>query len=101
MKREPVGNIDRLSVKTLWPTGKMYQSWGKLLFLHRPLPAELLRPLVPSPLAIDTFDGAAWDGITPFTMWGIRPVFLPPLPVLSESHKLNVRTRVHLDGVPG
>ncbi len=79
----------------------MYQSWGKLLFMHWPVPAELLRPLIPGRLAIDTFDGTAWIGVTPFTMWGLRPVLLPPLPVLSESHELNVRTYVHLDGVPG
>src|SRR5215208_5879963 len=79
----------------------MYQSWDKLLFLHWSLPSELLRPLIPDTLAIDTFGGAAWVGITPFTMWGVRPVFLPSLPYLSESHELNVRTYVHLDGVPG
>jgi uncharacterized protein YqjF (DUF2071 family) len=79
----------------------MYESWGKLLFLHCSLPAESLRPLIPEPLAIDTFDGAAWIGITPFTMWGVRPAFLPPIPFLSKSHELNVRTCVHLDGVPG
>lgn len=102
MKREPVDSIDRLSVRQR-PPGRpiMYQSWGKLLFLHWPLPAESLRPLIPDPLAIDTFKGAAWIGITPFTMWGIRPAFLPPIPFLSESHELNVRTYVHLGGVPG
>jgi len=79
----------------------MYQSWGDLLFMHWPVPAESLRPLIPEPLAIDTHDGVAWVGITPFTMWGLRPVFAPTLPLLSESHELNVRTYVHLDGVPG
>ncbi len=34
-------------------------------------------------------------------MWGVRPAFVPPVPFLSESHELNVRTYVHLDGVPG
>jgi len=57
--------------------------------------------LIPEPLAIDTHEGLAWIGITPFTMWGVRPVFAPSLPLLSESHELNVRTYVHLDGVPG
>ena len=79
----------------------MYQSWGKLLFMHWPLPPRLLRPLIPSRLAIDTFDGSAWIGLTPFTMWGVRPAFTPPLPIVSRSHELNVRTYVHLDGVPG
>jgi len=78
----------------------MYQSWGKLLFMHWPVPAESLRPLIPEPLAIDTHDSVAWVGVTPFTMWGVRPAFAPALPFLSESHELNVRTYVHLDGVP-
>jgi hypothetical protein len=34
-------------------------------------------------------------------MWGVRPVFTPPVPFLSELHETNVRTYVHLDGVPG
>ena len=102
MTKEPVNERDRLLVR-IRPPGQpvMYQNWGSLLFLHWPLPAESLRPLIPKPLALDTFDGAAWIGITPFTMWGMRAAFLPPIPVLSESHELNVRTYVHLDGVPG
>jgi uncharacterized protein YqjF (DUF2071 family) len=79
----------------------MHQHWGSLLFMHWAVPANMLCPLIPDPLAIDTYDGLAWIGITPFTMWGVRPAFTPPLPSLSESHELNVRTYVHLDGVPG
>lgn len=79
----------------------MHQHWGSLLFMHWPVPAEGLRPLIPEPLAVDTHDGLAWVGITPFTMWGVRPALVPPLPSLSESHELNVRTYVRLDGVPG
>lgn len=102
MAKEPIDETDRLAVRARPPgVPIMYQHWGKLLFLHWPLPTEALRPLIPDPLAIDTFDGAAWIGITPFTMWGLRLAFLPPVPVLSESHELNVRTYVHLDGVPG
>ena len=99
---EAANDIDRLSVRVR-PPGRpiMYQSWGKLLFMHWPVPAESIRPLIPEPLVIDTFDGNAWIGITPFTMWDVRPVLTPPLPVLSRSHELNVRTYVHLDGVPG
>jgi uncharacterized protein len=102
MGRERIDDADRLAVRVRpsgWPI--MYQHWGKLLFLHWSVPVESLRPLIPEPLVIDTFDGAAWIGITPFTMWGVRPALLPPIPFLSESHELNVRTYVHLDGVPG
>jgi uncharacterized protein YqjF (DUF2071 family) len=102
MEGRQIGITDRLSVRAR-PPGLpiMHQSWGDLLFMHWPVPAESLRPLIPEPLAIDTHDGVAWIGVTPFTMWGIRPAFAPSLPLLSESHELNVRTYVHLDGVPG
>ena len=94
--------IDRLSIRTRppgWPV--MYQTWDKLLFLHWPVAAERLRPLIAPRLSLDTFEGQAWVSVSPFTMWGIRPVLLPPLPVVSQSHELNVRTYVHCDGVPG
>jgi hypothetical protein len=79
----------------------MHQNWGKLLFMHWAIDAKLLRPLIPSQLSIDTFDGSAWIGEIPFTMWGIRASFLPPIPGTSAFHELNVRTYVHFNGVPG
>ena len=79
----------------------MYQTWGDLLFLHWPFAPEALRRLVPPSLEIDTFEGRAWVGVTPFTMWGIRPAGVPAVPLLSRSHELNVRTYVHHEGVPG
>jgi len=79
----------------------MHQYWGKLLFMHWAIDAEELRPLIPSQLSIDTFDGKAWIGVVPFTMWGIRASFLPPIPGTSAFHELNVRTYVHFKGVPG
>lgn len=79
----------------------MYQTWAKLLFMHWPVSEEALRPLIPDPLTIDTFDDTAWIGITPFTMWGVRPRGVPALPLVSTSHEINVRTYVHHEGVPG
>ena len=79
----------------------MHQHWGKLLFLHWRIEEEWLRPLLPATLEIDTFDGSAWIAVTPFTMWGIRASFLPPIPGAHAFHELNVRTYVHLHGVPG
>ncbi len=60
----------------------MCRNWGKLLFLHWSLPAESLRSLIPEPLVIDTCGGAAWIGITPFTMWGVRPALHTTNPLL-------------------
>lgn len=94
--------IDRVSIRNR-PKGfaTMRQSWGKLLFIHWRVDAAILRPLIPDRLTIDTYDGDAWIGVVPFTMWGIRASFLPPIAGLSTFHELNVRTYVHRDGVPG
>jgi len=78
----------------------MHQNSGKLLFMHSRIDAKLLRPLIPAQLEIDTFEGSAWIGVVPFTMWGIRASFLPAIPGSSSFHELNVRTYVHHRGVP-
>jgi uncharacterized protein len=79
----------------------MYQSWDKLLFMHWRIPVQTLRPFIPNRLTVDTFEGEAWIALTPFTITDARPIFTPPLPWVSDFHEINVRTYVHLDGVPG
>jgi uncharacterized protein len=94
--------IDRLGPRRRPPgTPVMHQTWGKLLFLHWSFAPEAVRPLVPEGLELDLFEGRAWVGVTPFTMWGMRPPLLPAVPVLSRTHEMNVRTYVHRDGFPG
>jgi uncharacterized protein len=95
-------NIDRLSIRERPGSISIgRQTWGKLLFMHWRVPAEQLRAAVPAELEIDTHDGDAWIAVVPFTIWGMRASFLPPVPGLSEMHELNVRTYVHYRGVPG
>lgn len=72
----------------------MKQVWHDLLFAHWPVPVDALRALVPECLEIDTFDDTAWIGVVPFTMNGVRPRGIPPLPYLSAFPELNVRTYV-------
>ena len=79
----------------------MEQTWHDLLFAHWPIPPELMRPLVPAQLPLDTFDGQCWLGIAPFHMSGVRPRGLPALPRLSKFAELNVRTYVSLADKPG
>ena len=99
-----LSELERLTIRQR-PDGQplMHQKWGKLLFMHWRIDEKELRPLIPEGLEIDTFDGTAWIGIIPFTMWDIRafPPYLPAVPGLSSAHELNVRTYVHYDGVPG
>jgi uncharacterized protein len=93
---------DRLAARRSppgWPV--MYQTWDKLLFMHWPIDAQRLRPLIPRGLEIDTWDGTAWIGMTPFTIYGVRPPCLPALPFVSSTHELNVRTYVYRDKLPG
>src|ERR671933_2800671 len=75
--------------------------WLDLLFMHWRVPETSLRPLIPPALKLDTFDGAAWLGITPFRMERTRPRFLPTVPWLSSFPELNVRTYVTAEGKPG
>lgn len=79
----------------------MHQRWTNLLFAHWPVPAEAVRSLVPSALAIDTFDGDAWVGVIPFHMGNVRPRGLPPVPGVSAFLELNVRTYVRHGGRAG
>jgi uncharacterized protein YqjF (DUF2071 family) len=75
----------------------MRQIWRHLGFLHWSLaPEEIARSLPPG-LEVDTFDGAAWVGIVPFTIpltrtgrWG--------LPMARPFHEINLRTYVHRRG---
>jgi uncharacterized protein len=80
----------------------MRQKWRDLLFIHWPISSDALRPLIPSHLELDLFEGTAYVGLVPFTMTGVRPVGLPAVAGLSSFHETNVRTYVRLaDRDPG
>jgi uncharacterized protein YqjF (DUF2071 family) len=91
--------IDRIS-PTLEPDQPvlLHQNWHHLLFLHWEVPVAELQALLPLRLTADTFEGKAYVGLVPFTLSGVRPVLVPPLPWISAFHEINVRTYVHLDG---
>ena len=88
-----------------WPLPRgpwvMGQTWEDLVFLHWRVSADALRRVVPPQLPIDTFDGHAWLGITPFVLRGLRLRGTPPLPLVSTFPELNVRTYATLDRKPG
>jgi len=92
-------SIDRIA-PTRRPEGRVaqHQSWLDLTFLHWRIPVAALRPLIPAALAIDTYEGDAFIGVVPFTMTGVRPLWAPPVPGISNFHETNVRTYVHLEG---
>jgi len=93
---------DRLALRER-PVGAplLRQDWSDLLFLHWPVPAALLQPHLPPRLQLDTHDGRAWLAVVPFRMSKVRTRISPPVPGARDFLELNVRTYVHLDGVPG
>jgi hypothetical protein len=74
----------------------MHQRWTSLLFAHWPVAADVLRPLLPPRLTLDTFEGEAWVGVIPFHMSNVRPRAIPALPWVSAFQELNVRTYVRI-----
>ena len=78
-----------------WPLPKkpwvLSMRWHDLLFLHWPVRSELIRPLIPRALELETFDGSCWIGVVPFRMSGVRPRYVPVPLAFPE---LNVRTYV-------
>ncbi|AOM76350.1 hypothetical protein BFS30_03785 [Pedobacter steynii] len=85
------------------PEGKWQydQEWNEVLFFHWKVPAQLLKPLIPSGLELDHFEGEAWVSLVPFSMQKICPSGLPPLSFLSDFHEINWRTYVIADHKPG
>jgi uncharacterized protein len=80
----------------------MFQGWTGLTFLHWPYEPDLIARLLPADVELDTFDGAAWVGLTPFLLTRLHPPFLPSFPWISCFPEMNVRTYVRAsDGERG
>ncbi|WKA54283.1 YqjF family protein [Planococcus shixiaomingii] len=79
----------------------MTQEWHNLLFLHWPIPPDLLLPHIPQELELDLYDGQAWVGVVLFKAKRTRPRLLPPVPGAGTYLELNVRTYVKLNGKSG
>lgn len=64
-----------------------------VLFMHWPIPVELLRSRVPKGLELELFDGSAWIGM----LLSVARTMRPMLPGLT--HELGVRTYVKGGGI--
>lgn len=80
----------------------MFQRWQWLTFLHWQYEPGAIGRLLPAGLHLDTFEGAAWVGLTPFLLTDLRPPWVPAFPWISRFPETNVRTYVRgPDGKPG
>jgi uncharacterized protein YqjF (DUF2071 family) len=88
-----------------WPLPKQEwswrQSWLDLAFIHYPIDAAALRPLLPKGLTLQSYNGTAWLGLVPFRMAGVMRRPWPDLPYFSSFPELNLRTYVEAEGKPG
>jgi uncharacterized protein YqjF (DUF2071 family) len=88
-----------------WPLPRhpwlMGQTWRELLFAHWAVEPEAVRRVVPPQLELDLRNGAAWVGVTPFRVTGLRGQGMAPIPGLSAFLEVNVRTYVVAGGRPG
>src|SRR5512145_2472407 len=78
----------------------MTMRWHDLLFLHWPLAPDVIRPMIPQGLELDTFEGSAWIGIVAFRTTGMRRRYFPRLAALGFG-EINVRTYVWSPGRSG
>lgn len=80
----------------------MRQTWQNLLFLHWPIEPSLIQRRLPEGLYVDTYQSQAYMGLVPFYMQGLRPVYCPSVPFISNFPELNLRTYVYdRSGRPG
>ena len=88
-----------------WPLPRtrwvMAMRWHDVLFAHWPVRPDILRPLIPRSLELDTFDSWAWIGVVPFHMSGVRLRYLPECGCSMAFPELNVRTYVKSAGRNG
>lgn len=79
--------------------------WAHLLFAHWRVPPEVMAPLLPRDLELETFDGAAWIGLVPFRMEAVHVRGVPSVAerALRLDHFLecNVRTYARCGDVSG
>lgn len=82
-------------------------AWLTMTFVHWPVPARQLEPLLPAGLEVDEYDGTGWISFTPFMLANLRPLSIGTLPTagprmsrlrrltdLSTTLETNLRTYV-------
>lgn len=78
----------------------VHMTWHDLLFAHWPVAPSVLRPFIPEELELQTHEGQAWLGVTPFWMSDVRPRLMPRM-FSGRFEEINVRTYVSDGMTPG
>src|SRR5262245_52845000 len=78
----------------------MLQRWHEIAFLHWSCDPADVQTRLPPKLSVDTINGQAWIGLTPFLLTGLRPPFCPRALGLTFP-EMNLRTYVVGPAGPG
>ncbi len=79
---------------------KFYQEWNKAVFLHWEVTPELVKPLLPEHIELDTINGKSWVSLVAFDMNNIGVRGLPKIPHISDFQEINIRVYVICNGKP-
>jgi len=79
---------------------KFYQEWNNAIFLHWKVNPELIIPLIPKGLGLDTINGKTWVSLVAFDMNNIGIRNLPKAPYISDFHEINIRIYTIFKGKP-
>ena len=77
---------------------KFYQEWNKAIFLHWEIEPELIKPLLPKSVELDTINNKAWVSLVAFDMNHIGIRNMPKIPHISDFHEINIRTYIKCNG---
>lgn len=77
------------------------QEWGDVLFMHWSVPYEILKPYVPAPFTLETYDGESWVTVILLQAKHSRFRGMPTMMSYPPFLQMNVRTYIQFDGEPG
>ncbi|MEP3837531.1 MAG: DUF2071 domain-containing protein [Algibacter sp.] len=77
-----------------------YQEWNKAIFLHWEVNPELIKPLLPKYIELDTINEKTWVSLVAFDMNNIGVRSFPKLPHISDFQEINIRVYVVCNGKP-
>ncbi len=77
------------------------QEWHDVLFMHWPVPYDLLKPYVPDPFILETYGEQAWISIVLFRVEKSRLRNMPTIMSYPPFLQMNIRTYIQFQGEPG
>lgn len=80
---------------------KYYQEWNRAIFLHWEVEPNLILPMLPKDIQLDTINKKTWLSIVAFDMNNIGSRIMPKPPYISDFHEINIRTYVQHESKPG